>query len=384
MSSILSKRSAVILLLLLLSFLYMATTSKAASAARQTKAWVFTNNLGTAFNPPAEWWDSGINNWDWAGSKVTNGDYNGDGFDDLAVLYGYKTTRQCRLFVFISDGAGSYAAPVIWWDSGPGNWDWEGSKLTSGDFSGDGVFDDVAVLYGYGSTRQTKAFVFTSTGATFNPPTEWWDSGPGNWDWEGSKLTAGQYDAGATWDLAVLYGYGSTRQCKAWVLTSTGATFNPPAEWWDSGPGNWDWEGSKLTTGWFDGAAFADLAVLYGYKSTRQTKAWVLTSNALGNAFNPPAEWWDSGPGNWDWEGSKLTMGWYDGVAGSDLAVLYGYRSTRQTKAWVFTSNGVTAFNPPAEWWDSGPGNWDWEGSKLTSGWFTPAGSGLAVLYGYN
>jgi len=391
MNSILSKRSAIILLILLLSLFYMAATSKEASAARQTKEWIFLSDTSTvppaSFIPPAMWWDSGPNNWDWPGSKVTSGDFNGDGLTDVAVLYGYKTTRQSRLWVFISGG--SFEAPTMWWDSGPNNWDWEGSMLTSGDYDDDGV-DDVGVLYGYTSTRQTRAFVFTSNGATaFNPPTAWWDSGPNNWDQHGSKLTSADFTGDGADDMGVLYGYQTTRQSKAWIFNSDTATasFNPPTQWWDSGANNWDWDGSKLTSGNYDGTSTADMAVLYGYATTRQTKAWVFTADTATvppTAFNTPAEWWDSGPNNWDWPGNKLTSGDFTGDGTDDMGVLYGYKTTRQSKAWIFTSDSTDTFNPPTQWWDSGANNWDWDGSKLTSGDYNGDGaSDFNTLYGY-
>ena len=183
--------------------------------------------------------------------------------------------------------------------------------------------------------------------------------------------------------MAILYGYQSTRQSKAWVFTSNGATaFNSPTVWWDSGPNNWDWDGSKLTSGDYDGDGDADLAILYGYKVTRQSKAWVFTSNGA-TAFNSPTAWWDSGPNNWDWDGSIVTSGDYDGGGMSEMAILYGYQSTRQVKAWVFNSDG-TSFDSPVTWWDSGANNWDWQYRPLASGDFNGNGkSDMIYLYGY-
>lgn len=137
---------------------------------------------------------------------------------DVAVLYGYAHNRQVRAFVFLSNGNG-FNPPQIWWDSGPGNWDWAGGMLESGDFNGDGL-DDLAVLYGYVAERDVKAFVFPSTGNQFAGSEEWWHAGAGNWDISGTLLTSGNFngdliggdfDGNGLDEFAVLYDYGGSR-----------------------------------------------------------------------------------------------------------------------------------------------------------------------------
>ncbi len=337
-----------------------------------------SKSSGSSFSPFQAGWSSGNNSWDWKRTRIASGDFDGDGRDDLAVLYGYPSTRQAKIWVFKSDG-NTYGEPVLWWDSGPNNWDWKGSKLVSGDFSGD-LKDELSVFYNYKTTRQTKAWVFSSDGSKFNNPAMWWDSGPNNWDWEGSKLTTGDYNGDGRADIATLYGYQTTRQSKAWVFASNGNKFSSPAMWWDSGPNNWDWEGSKLTSGDYNGDGKTDIATLYGYRTTRQTKAWVFASN--GNKFSSPAMWWDSGPNNWDWEGSLVLSGKNNADKYEDLTIIYGYEASLQTKTWVLRSSGTT-FNWPELWLDSGPNSWEWNRTKATSGDIN--GDGLQDLYGlYN
>ena len=324
-------------------------------------------------------WDSGIGFGRFDSNVIVSGDFNGDGIDDVAALSGYSVSRQAILWVSLSNGT-TLDAPVIWWDSGPNNWDADASKITAGDYNNDNI-DDVAILYGYQATRQSIAWVFTSSGTAFNSPIAWWSSDPNNWDWDGSKLTSGDYDNDGVSDLGVLYGYQATRETKAWVFTSSGTAFNSPTVWWSSGPNNWDWDGSKLTSGDYDNDGVSDLGVLYGYQATRETRAWVFISN--GTAFNSPTVWWSSGPGNWDWDGSKLTTGDYNGDGSSDFGIFYGYQTVTQAIAWVLTSSG-TAFNSPVSWWNSGPGNWDGNASKFTSGDYNGNGSAdLASLYYY-
>jgi len=311
-------------------------------------------------------WDSGPGSWDRAAGKVAVGDFNGDGYDDVVAFYGYKSTRQTRAFVWLNDQWGGFNEPVVWWDSGPGNWDWAGTKLVVGDYNGDNQ-DDLVVFYGYASQRQTRALVFTASGSTFSSPDIWWDSGPGNWDWAGTKLQVGDYNGDNKDDLVGFYGYASERQTRAFVFTASGFDgFKAPTVWWDSGPGNWDWAGTKLSSGDFNGDGQDDLLAFYGYKAEHQTRAWVFSSG--GSSFNSAVVWWDSGLGNWDWNGSKVVVGDFAGSTQDDIAVLYSYTGY-QSKLWGLTSNS-SSFNNPYVMWDSGPDSWDWTSTDMLAGDF--------------
>ncbi|MYV65161.1 esterase, partial [Streptomyces sp. SID2131] len=72
--------------------------------------------------------------------------------------------------------------PVKKWDNvsaGAGSWNWDRSKVTTGDFNGDGR-SDVGVLYDNGQNasgvNQTALWTFTSTGSGFGGPVKKWDN----------------------------------------------------------------------------------------------------------------------------------------------------------------------------------------------------------------
>ncbi|WP_240361023.1 FG-GAP repeat domain-containing protein [Streptomyces clavuligerus] len=95
-------------------------------------------------------------------SKVTTGDYNGDGRDDVGVLYNNGPSLRTaptrpRWWTFTSNGT-AFAQPVRKWDNvstNSGSWNWDRSKPVSGDFNGDGNAD-VGILYNNGQKRRQR------------------------------------------------------------------------------------------------------------------------------------------------------------------------------------------------------------------------------------
>lgn len=312
-------------------------------------------------------------NWDWSKIKSVTGDFNNDGMTDIAVMEDLGGDRSV-IHQLTSTGA-SFTVTTVW-DSGAGNWNAPATDIGAGDFNNDGA-DDLVAIYGYGGA-QTRAFVFLSNGATLTSPIQWWDSGAGNWEKNGSKIVMGDLNGDGRDDLATLYGYSGART-RLFVSLSTGAAFNTPAIWWDSGPGNWDWVGSKLSAGDFNADGRDDIGILYGYSGAR-TAFWVLKSSGAG--LNSPQAWWDSGSGNWDWNGSQVVIGDFNKDALDDFVILYTYGGNR-TKLFASQSTG-SGFLAPITVWDSGPGNWDGSQSRPLGGDYNGDGiDDVSVLYNY-
>ncbi|ALO09058.1 Secreted esterase [Streptomyces venezuelae] len=79
------------------------------------------------------------------------GDTNGDGRDDIVALYGYST-GEARLFTFaakadghLADYVGSRSVPAGEGERGRG-------RMTTGDFDKDGR-DDLVIMYGHDDGR---------------------------------------------------------------------------------------------------------------------------------------------------------------------------------------------------------------------------------------
>ncbi|MGW1595679.1 transglycosylase family protein [Streptomyces sp. NPDC002343] len=345
-----------------------------------------------------------------ADTARATGDFDGDGKDDIAVLYnnGQAADGSYRtaLWTFTSTGAG-FGQPVKKWDNvsaNLGSWNWDRSKVVAGDFNGDGK-DDIGVLYDNGVSQTggyaTALWTFTSTGSGFANPSRKWDSltTADSWNWDRSKVVAGDFSGDGKDDIAVLYNNGQTadgtNKTALWRFAGTGTGFDAPVKVWDNvsaNVGSWNWDRSKVTTGDYNGDAKADLGILYDNGRTAdgsyQSTLWTFTST--GTDFANPSKKWDNvsaNDGSWNWDRSKVTSGDFNGDGKADVGVLYdnGQADDGRNKSalWTFTSTG-SGFADPSRAWDSGTGSWNAGASKVTAGDFDGDGrSDIGVLYGY-
>ena len=143
-----------------------------------------SNGTATGLPAPALHWSSGAGNWVWAGSRLVGGDFNGDGKGDIGIMYDYGAANGA--IWMMSGGNGNVSAPIHKWTSGVGNWEWNYTKLAAGDFNKDGKGDIAAFVdNGY---NNAELWSFSGTTNGFGIPAAKWYSGPGNWTWANNKF----------------------------------------------------------------------------------------------------------------------------------------------------------------------------------------------------
>jgi hypothetical protein len=241
------------------------------TGGNNTAVWEFANRGGGGFGSPTKVWDSATTggSFTWDNAKLTAGDFNSDGKDDLAVLYneGLASNGQneTALFTFTADsnGDGGFAGPVQRWDNiaaGGGSWNWDRSKVTALNLNGK---QGVAVLYNEGVTssgaNETALFEFLGNGdGTFQNPIQEWDNislNEGSFSWNNSKIVAGNFHGNANHvqDIAVLYNEGPNgtggNNTAVWEFANRGGGgYGTPAKVWDSATagGSWTWDNSTI------------------------------------------------------------------------------------------------------------------------------------------
>jgi hypothetical protein len=240
------------------------------------------------------------------GRALAAGDFNNDGYDDLAVgvpgddwvnpltLTSYDKAGGVN--VFYGSPAGLTSANDQFWDQSSQGIqdnvetdDRFGSALAAGDFDNDG-FDDLAIgvpredIDGESDAGAVNILYGAPNGLT-NTANQFWYQGstsvisdPKAGDKFGSKLAAGDFDSDGFDDLAVgvssenINNKEDAGAVNIFYGSALGLTAADDQFWHEdnllANASEYDYFGSSLTVGNFNGDAFDDLAIGIPYKDT--------------------------------------------------------------------------------------------------------------------
>ncbi|MCF2530901.1 FG-GAP-like repeat-containing protein [Yinghuangia soli] len=317
--------------------------------------WNRTNGVATPYRPGEE-----------ASAPRTNlaGDFNGDGRDDMATFTDYG---DCAMGLSTSTTAadGTLGIPVerkTW----PANWWCYGSaKYLSGDFNGDGR-DDLAALYGYADGRVTFFTFLSRADGTFGDlPSR--DVPPGNWTFGNVKPFAGDFNGDGRDDIGFMYVFSS---CDVGLYTLLGRPdggFANESSSYRSGAGIWCAVSSTLLPGDFNGDGRDDLGVVYDY-GNGLTRLWTFTGKTDGG-FNAPFVSWQGAPGDWYASSAKYTTGDFNADGRDDIGAAYVYSDNR-VRFFTFygkPDGGLTGFTGG---WEVPAGSWAWSAIGFIAGKF--------------
>ena len=151
-------------------------------------------------------WHSGVGNWNLASTRVAIGDVDGDGADDIVLAYQYDY-GVVRIWVMPGGRAGP-GAPQLRWTSCQDCWELASTQLAAGDFDGDGR-DDLAMVYDYGDATTGWWVIegYDLAGGRFPVPQLVWLSDRGAFDASRTTATAGDFDGDGTDEVRLAYNY---------------------------------------------------------------------------------------------------------------------------------------------------------------------------------
>ncbi|RPI78017.1 MAG: VCBS repeat-containing protein [Desulfobacteraceae bacterium] len=246
---------------------------------------------------------------------VHTGDFNGDGYGDLAV---FRNESNCwSVNVYLGNGYGGFGG-VQRWATQQGGY-WEGQKWHTGDFNNDGKTDFAKF---WDDNGRWTADVHLSTGSAFIM--QRWATQQGVM---GQKWFIGDFNGDGKTDFARYYSgkkplFPYSYYAYIYVHLSTGNSFQ--MQQWLGWGGYKPWPGifQTLVTGDFDGNGRTDIAGFTQINGNWTADVYVST----GGSFT--TQRWATQQGGY-WEGQK----WYTGD---------------------FNGDGKTDF---AKFWDEG-GNW--------------------------
>ena len=294
---------------------------------------------GSSFGSWQTWISSSMFDTSSILGRTAVGDFNGDGKDDVAFMY-YYPDHSTKIFVELSTGSSFYG--YVWkkWDPNMFQADKVTDRFTAGDFNGDGK-DDLAVMYDYGKGNP-KIFVYLSTGGGFQDYT--WKSWIEN-TYDPKKIagrfTAGDVNGDGKDDLIAMYDYGNSKS-KVISYISNGSSFKDYF-WKEFTAFDANAVTNRFAAPDVNGDGKADMATMF-YYSDHRTNIFVYNSTGSGFDGGKNWYSWPSGYYPADRVTRRFVSGDFNGDHKDDLATLYGYEDTRygtdQIKTHVYISKG--------------------------------------------
>ncbi|MCM2393176.1 FG-GAP-like repeat-containing protein [Streptomyces albipurpureus] len=305
--------------------------------------------------------------WTASRMKRVNGDFNGDGHGDVAIMYYYADGTH-KLWTFRGQSNGTYAAPFSSWVSTGNRWGAiNRSTLQAGDFNGDGR-DDIAAWYDYADGNDTL-FTFTSNvRGGFNKPFATWTST--TWTRPLTKITTGDFNGDGRDDIAGLYKYGAGG-VKVWHFQAlpTGGFAAPTVAWTHDTWG--DWNLTHIHAGDFNGDGKDDIATWFDYPDGSDTIHTYVSLSTGNGSFAPPKQAWSTPAGYMTYQAMQMIPGDYNGDGRDDLGAMYGY-SNGTVKMLTWIANPDATFQPVKTSWASAtPTSWEFERNQFINRYTT-------------
>jgi len=229
--------------------------------------------------------------------RMVAGDYNGDGRDDIAVFY--DSGAGARIHVFLSTGGSfAYQGDGGWWgvDSGY-SLEKVGDRMTAGDFNRDGR-DDIAVFYDYpGSAARIHVWLSTGRSFSYKGNRGWWRVDRGyTLSRVGGRMVSGDFNGDGRSDIATFYDDSPGARIHVWLSSGGSFSYRSSRGWWRTeGRYRLRQVADRMVAGDYNGDERDDIAVFYDSGAGARTHVFLSTGGSF--TYQGDGGWWgvDSG-----------------------------------------------------------------------------------------
>jgi hypothetical protein len=282
--------------------------------------------------------------------------------DELFVLYGHSAVKS-NLFAF--DFTDNKLTPFWPFRSNPITaWNCSSTKLAAADVLGIG--ESQACLFHRYNDDRVNLFALDFRA---NSVTPFYPTAQDGWDWDQSRLAAGNAQGGNNGRVFLLRSYGDAG-VNLFAFDFTTRTVTP---FYPTPQNDWEWGNCKLVAGDMLGTGFAQACILYNYGGGRVNLfAFDFENRTVTPFYSEPKD-------EWDWNNCKLAAGDMLGTGNAQACILYNYGDGRVNLfALDFKSGSTTPYySEPQD-------DWAWDNCKLTAGDVLGAGTAQAcILYRY-
>jgi V8-like Glu-specific endopeptidase len=259
------------------------------------KLWTYPGRANGTFGTPFSSWSAPAGSFEWSRARLQSGDFDGDGRDDVAAWYDYASGKD-TLFTFLSDARGGFRVPITGW-SAPNNWTASKSQYVTGDFNGDGR-DDIGVLYDYDAAAvKFWTFLATPSGGFAAPKTAW--DGPTFGDWARADLHSGDFDGDGRDDAAIWFDYSDGRDGFFVLKGNADGTVAAPKIALSVAAGSLTRSAMQIVVGDYNGDGRDDLGAMYGY-TDGNVKMFTWPAKADGTLDAVKVGWASATASSWE------------------------------------------------------------------------------------
>ncbi len=306
----------------------------------------------------------GSSGWDWDLVRTASGDFNGDGFKDVALVHKNGSGGADVHILYGQANPFQYAETFVRSLPASSGWNWDLMKLEAGKYNGDG-YGDLAILHKLPDGGIGVHVLFGSAGTPLQNAGTSMRVMPASsgWNWDLIKTASGGFNGDAYMDIALIHKTASGG-ADIHVLYGGGTPFQYAETFTRSLPASsgWNWDLMKAEAGNFNGDSFDDLTILHK-RTDGGVDAHILYGGS-GIPLQTPDTFARSLPGSsgWNWDLIKTASAGFNGDAyadvalihktangGADIHILYGGATPFQHQ------NTFVRSLPTSSGW-----NWDW------------------------